>query len=126
MSDPAFEGWALVEQMGFRRTVAKVREVEQFGTKMLRLDVPFWERAEAPEPADGQPTGYATRFAGGPSLYQVTPMDEEVAIHMARKQSDPRPVRPVAFRIEDNRDFGAPPGERPEEGDDDVNEESET
>jgi hypothetical protein len=115
MSDTPYEGWALIEQMGFRKTVAKVREVEQFGTKMLRMDVPFFD-GDKPEPA-----GYATRFAGGPSLYQVSPLEDELALHMARQQSDPRPVKPTSFRIEDQRPlpFGAPPGERPEEGDDD-------
>lgn len=94
----AFEGWALVEQMGFRRTVGKVCEIEQYGTKMLRLDVPFFD--------DGakEPSGYTTIFAGGPSIYQVSPLDEELALHMARSQSDPRPVRPMAFRVEDKRD----------------------
>ena len=35
-----YSGWALVEQMGFRKTVGKVTEVEMYGTKMLRLDIP--------------------------------------------------------------------------------------
>jgi hypothetical protein len=98
MTDVAYEGWALVEQMGFRKTVAKCREVEQFGAKMLRLDVPFWN---GEPPPGAQPDGYTTRFAGGPSLYQVSPLDEELALHGARQQSDPRPVRPTSFRIED-------------------------
>jgi hypothetical protein len=108
MTETAYEGWALIEQMGFRKTVAKVREVEQFGTKMLRMDVPFFE-GDKPEPA-----GYATRFAGGPSLYQVSPLEETLALHAARQQSDPRPVQPTTFRI-----GGAPSGSRPGEGDDD-------
>lgn len=98
MTMAAYEGWALVEQMGFRRTIAKVCEVEQYGTKMLRLDVPFWSGGE-----DGAPAGYSTLFAGGPSLYQVSPLDEELALSQARRQSDPRPVRPVQYRIEDQR-----------------------
>jgi len=112
-AEATYAGWALVEQMGFRKTVGMIREVEQFGTKMLRLDVPFFD-GEAEKPS-----GYATRFAGGPSLYQVSPLDEELALRMARDQSDPRPVRPTSFRLEDQRRQGAPPGERPEEGDDD-------
>lgn len=91
----AFAGWALVEQMGFRRTVANVCEVEQYGAKMLRMDVPFWNGAEPSAPA-----GYTTLFAGGPSIYQVSPLDEELALSMAREQADPRPVRPVKYRIE--------------------------
>jgi hypothetical protein len=93
MTEDTYEGWALVEQMGFRQTIGKVREVETFGTKMLRLDVPFFEDG-APEP------GFVTRFCGGPSLYQVTPMDEELALAKAKHHSDPRPVRPTTYRIE--------------------------
>jgi hypothetical protein len=119
MSDVAFEGWALVEQMGFRSSVAKVREVEQFGAKMLRLDVPFWDgNARLSERA---PDGYTTRFAGGPSLYQVSPLDEDLALNMARKQSDPRPVRPTTFRLEDKSEDYMPetPPNPPDDGPDD-------
>lgn len=90
MVETAYEGWALVEQMGFRKTVGKVREVEQFGTKMLRLDVPINGGAEE----------WTTRFCGGPSLYQVTPLAEAVAIDMAKRQGDPRPVKPTEYRLE--------------------------
>jgi len=109
--------------MGFRKTVGKVREVEQFGTKMLRLDVPYFE--------DGKddPAGFTTRFAGGPSLYQVSPLEEKLALYMARQQSDPRPIQPTAFRLASPDGHGreqsgmhpsvATMGDRPEEGDDD-------
>lgn len=94
METTAYEGWALVEQMGFRKTVGKVSEVETYGTKMLRLDVP----AFAP---DGTVTEFVTRFCGGPSLYQVSPLDEALAIDMARRQSAPRPVKPTAYQLTD-------------------------
>lgn len=103
MTDVPYEGFALVEQMGFRKTVAKIREVEQFGAKMLRLDVPFWNGLKQDVPPDG----YTTRFAGGSSLYQVSPLDEELALNYARQQSDPRPVRPTSFRIEHNTETSA-------------------
>lgn len=94
MAEAAYEGWALVEQMGFRKTVGKVREVEQFGAKMLRLDVPV------PVNGDGADTvEWTTRFCGGPSLYQVTPLAEDVAIDMAKRQGDPRPVKPTEYRL---------------------------
>ena len=96
MNVPAYEGWALVEQMGFRQTVGKVSEAEVYGTKMLRLEVPVFGAKKTNGTA---PTEFVTRFCGGPSLYQVTPLDEEVALHMARDQSDPRPARPVSFRL---------------------------
>jgi hypothetical protein len=92
--ESAYEGWALVEQMGFRKTYCRVREVEQFGTKMLRMDVPI----------PGQPDGWVTFFAGGPSLYQVTPLTEELARAFAERAADPRPVMPVSWRLTDERD----------------------
>ena len=90
----AYHGWAIVEQMGFRKTVGRVDEVEMYGTKMLRLDIPT---------LDG---GFVTRFCGGPSLYQVSPLEEAVALEMAKHQSDPRPVQPTTFRLESRGDDG--------------------
>jgi hypothetical protein len=92
MADEPFEGWALVEQMGFRKTVGKVREIEMFGTKLLRLDVPVPGLNE-----------WTTRYCGGPSLYQVTPLSEAVALDMAKRQGDPRPVHPTDYRLADQR-----------------------
>jgi hypothetical protein len=89
-----YSGWALVEQMGFRRTVGKVTEVEMYGTKMLRLDIP---------PPDGGEEGWTTRFCGGPSLYQVSPLSEAVALDQIKRQGDARPVRPTDYRLEDKR-----------------------
>lgn len=95
----AYEGWAIVEQMGHRSTVGKVSEEEVYGAKMLRIDVPVFGRIKS----DDDPQVYVTRYCGGPSLYQVTPLDAETAIDMARKQADPRPVKPTAYQIEDHR-----------------------
>lgn len=89
-----YSGWALVEQMGFRKTVGKVSEVEMYGTKMLRLDIP---------PPNGGEEGWTTRFCGGPSLYQVSPLSEAVALDAIKRQADPRPVRPTDYRLEDQR-----------------------
>ena len=96
MSEPqtSYTGWALVEQMGFRQTVGKVCEIEQYGTKMLRLDIP------TPE----DPESFTTRFCGGPSIYQVTPLSEAVALGMIKDQRDVRPVRPTDYRIENKRE----------------------
>lgn len=96
----AYEGWALVEQMGFRKTVGKIAEVEQYGAKMLRLDIPAFD---ATGEADVVAVSWSTRFCGGPSIYQVTPLDEAVALAMAKRQGDPRPVKPIEYRIEDQR-----------------------
>lgn len=102
----AYEGYALVEQMGFRQTVGKVSEVEVYGTKMLRLDVPVFANGT------DNPSEFVTRFCGGPSLYQVTPLADDVAIEMARRQSDQRPVKPATYRISapSSHDDGDPDG----------------
>lgn len=90
-----YAGYALVEQMGFRKTVGLVREVEQYGAKMLRLDIPFTNGDGAEE--------WTTRFCGGPSLYQVTPLSEEVARDAIKRQGDQRPVKPTDYRLENKR-----------------------
>lgn len=95
MENQAYEGWALVEQMGFRKTVGKVREVEMYGTKLLRLDVPV------PGTED-----WTTRYCGGPSIYQITPLADDVAADMAKRQGDPRPVKPTTYQISDQSSAG--------------------
>lgn len=130
----AYRGWALVEQMGFRQTVAWVSEVEQYGTRMLRLDVPIpdlmsdedWaapgsgsearfgatgNEQEARSAATGKTEDrFVTRFAGGPSLYQVTPLSADVARAHAERMRDPRPVRPVDYRLAAPEPAGEPFG----------------
>ena len=81
----AFEGWAMLELMGHRQRVGFVREVEMAGTKMLRIDIP----------TEG---GDVTEFYGGPSVYSLRPVSEQVARDAAKRYGDPRPVRPVEYR----------------------------
>jgi hypothetical protein len=56
---------------------------------MLRIDIPF-------------PSGIVTEYYGGSSLYALTPLTEEVCKDNIGNQ-DPRPVNPMAYRIEDRR-----------------------
>jgi hypothetical protein len=77
----AYEGWAVLELMGHRRIGGHVQEVVQYGTTMIRIDVP------ADEP-DGQPI---TQFYGGTSIYCLSPTTEESARAVAR-YSRPQPV----------------------------------
>lgn len=63
---PAFQ-WAIVELLGHARFAGRLSTVEQFGTKMGRLDVPT---------ADG---GFVTKLFGGSSVYAVTFVDEAAA-----------------------------------------------
>ena len=58
--------YAIVELMGHVRHVGRVTEVERFGTKMGRVDVP----------KDGDfAKGFTTHFFSGASLYRFTPCD---------------------------------------------------
>lgn len=38
-NDAVYEGWAVVELLGHRRLIGQAREIELFGSKVLRLDV---------------------------------------------------------------------------------------
>lgn len=119
MSDQAttaYAGWAIIEQMGFKKRVGKIQEVEMYGAKMLRVDLPVFGD-------DGKIIDWVTEFAGGPSIYNITPVSEEVGINLARERGDPRPVRPVEYRLEHKRDSDEriPDGtEAPAEGDEEI------
>lgn len=103
---PAEEIWALVEIFGHRRHFGRVTEVEKFGTKMLRIDVP----AAAAAPLLGEAESFETFFYGGGSIFGMTPMTEE-ACRKAAERDRPRPYTPIA-RLpgpdfdDDSPDFG--------------------
>lgn len=97
--------WAVVELMGHVRLAGRLSEVERFGTKMARLDVPTQEPCGCPNPAEptveccrchglGVVHSFATKFFGGQSVYCVTVVTEEVARIAARQSSDVAPVQP--------------------------------
>lgn len=79
--------WALVEIMGYHRTAGRISEVERFGAKMLRVDMPL---------PDGE---WATKLYGGSSIYGITPCTEEVARATAERLGDPRPISPLGYRL---------------------------
>ena len=81
----AYEGWAMLEVMGHRQRVGRVQEVEMYGGKMLRIDIPL----------EG---GDVTEFYSCASIYALWPLSEEVARDAAKRHVDPRPVRPVDYR----------------------------
>jgi|SRR5579871_3022831 len=98
-SKPAYTGWAIVEQMGFKVRVGKVSEVEMYGAKLLRLDLPVFDPNHVPSEGEvPRIVDWVTEFAGGSSIYAVTPVAEDVGIDMARDRGDPRPVKPRAYR----------------------------
>ena len=82
LSTTAYEGFAIVELFGHVRLAGKVSEADQFGVKMLRVDVPE---------VDGRP-GFTT-FKGGAAIYAITPTTEELALHVIR-QTRPAPISP--------------------------------
>jgi hypothetical protein len=112
----AFEGWAIVELMGYRRLAGYVRQAEQFGVAMLRLDVPEhpWVDgctcgSEHPDSLDPDHHNHAchafraeddteikdvhaTQFYGGSSIYCLTPTTEEAARAVATR-ARPTPVQ---------------------------------
>ena len=83
----AYEGWALVELMGHRQRIGFVREIEMFGGKLLRIDIP----------AEG---GEVTEFYGCTSIYALRPCSEAIARDSAKRYGDPRPVRAVDYQLE--------------------------
>lgn len=83
MSDEstAYTGWAVVELMGHRRIAGHVSEAAQYGTAMIRVDVP------------GEDGATITQFYGGNSIYCLSPVTEDVARAVARR-NQPAPVSP--------------------------------
>lgn len=77
----AYTGWAVVELMGHRRIAGHVSEAAQYGTAMIRIDVPTTE---------GEPI---TQFYGGASIYCLSPVTEDVARAVALRNK-PAPVSP--------------------------------
>lgn len=73
-----FAEWAILELMGHRKLAGYVQDVEAFGGRMLRIDVP----SEPP----------ATQFYGAASIYCVTPTTEETARAFAQR-GGPAPVQ---------------------------------
>jgi hypothetical protein len=62
----ATEEYAIVEVFGHRRHAGRVCEVEKFGTKLLRIDIP----------TDGDfAKGFTTHFYGGSSIFSFSPCD---------------------------------------------------
>lgn len=75
-----FEGWAVVELFGHNQIAGYVSDIFQFGTSMMRIDVPE---------IDDNP-GY-TKMFGGAAIYAITPTTEYVA-RIAARRLDIRPI----------------------------------
>lgn len=90
MAEVPFEGWAIVELMGHRKRPGRVSEVEMFGGKLLRVDIP----------AEG---GDITEFYGVTSIYALRPCSEEVARQAMRSVYDLPVIRPATFEQIEHR-----------------------
>src|SRR5579885_1455125 len=93
--------WARVEIFGHRRHYGRITEVEKFGTKMLRIDVP-----------GEKPDEFESHFYGGGSIFGITIVTEEAARKWAAYER-PRPVEPMralppADRFDDDEAFDEP------------------
>lgn len=88
--------WAVVELMGHRRRIGRVSEVEIFGGKMLRIDIPVGVGTEVED--------FITEFYGCSAIYAYRPMSEELALREVGRWGDPRPVKPADFRLEHKSD----------------------
>jgi hypothetical protein len=93
MAEVTFEGWAIIELMGHRQRGGYVKDVEMFGGKLLRVDIPV------------APDTTVTEFYGCSAIYALRPCSEEIVRDHVSKSygGDPRPVRPVEYRAEPDR-----------------------
>lgn len=88
--------WAIIEIMGHRRHGGLIQEVERFGAKFVRVDVPGEKDGEV----------YATHYYSGPSIFSLTPCDEATARKIA-SYDRPRPAAQYQLTTAE-RDHGAP------------------
>jgi len=70
--------YGVVEIFGHRQHAGRVLEVEQFGAKMLRIDVPKTDK----EGVASFDNGYETHFYGGGSIFSFSPATLETVIRM--------------------------------------------
>jgi hypothetical protein len=90
-ADEDFE-WMMVEIFGHRSHWGKGKEVERFGSKMLRIDVPQveWSEPTGDKPApEAIVVGWVTHFYGGASIFSNTLTDEVTAIRRNAPYSRP-------------------------------------
>ncbi len=101
-----FEGWAIVELFGRNQVAGYVTDATQFGTSMMRVDVP----------TVGENPGY-TKFFGGAAIYAITPVTERIA-RVAVGRLDVRPVQAwVVPESKPQLPKNVPVAEYPEPGD---------
>lgn len=73
--------YAVVEIMGHRRLAGRILEVERFGAKMLRIDVPT---------KGDFANGFLSQFYSGAALFSVTHTDLDTVCRMNKPYEPPR------------------------------------
>lgn len=96
-AEPAEEEFAVVEVFGHRRLWGRVLEVERFGAKFLRIDIP----AEG-----GFAKGYTSQLYGGSSIFSFTPSDRAT---VERANRPYHAARPLIGHDDDDDDVGDDP-----------------
>lgn len=86
MSESNFDQWAVLELMGHRKLAGRVRDVQHFGVRMCRIDIP----SEPP----------VTQYYGGSAIFGVHPTTEEVCTAFARRSAPTDPVHAWELRPE--------------------------
>lgn len=86
----AADEYAIVEVFGHRRHAGRIVEVERFGTKLLRIDIPQPDAAlAAGDPFLG--SEYESHYYGGGSIFSLTP----TTLDVVKKMNAPyRPALP--------------------------------
>lgn len=82
---PAPEEYAIVEVFGHRRHAGRVLEIERFGTKLLRIDIPTPDAAAGEGNPFGSASGggdYESHYYGGGAIFSLTPTTLEVVKRM--------------------------------------------
>lgn len=104
--------WALVEIMGFRKHAGRCREVERFGAKLLRIDVPI--------KGDPVANGWETHFYSGASMFSYTPTDEDSVMRANKPYESPSRYR-LPAPVDDEPELPIePPAPRPPHPDDEA------
>lgn len=74
---PPAEQWALVEIFGHRSHMGRLVEVERFGAKLMRVDVPT-----------ADPNVFETHYYGGSAIFSIRPMTEEAVRKSVARQRE--------------------------------------
>lgn len=89
IADEPTDEFAVIEIFGHRRHAGRILEVERFGAKLLRIDIP----------KEGDfALGYTSHFYGGASIFSMTPCD---LAYVQRANKPYQPASQLSYREED-------------------------